>query len=236
MLVGASASQAQFSAPGGLPPGFHHALFDVLNGGVPFSGQANIQMVGATGQDASTISCSVAYLAGKMRVEVDSFDPGTNVPPAEAARLKSMRSVMLIRPDVNRMYLLYPDLRSYVEVTYCKSTGTDPAPTPVINRNILGKESIAGQSCEKSQWNITESDGEHYDLTVWAATNSGSFPAQIRLGPPAALVTFQSLNLGAPDANIFEPPSGYVKFSGIQENILRVTEKSQNGSSPTNAP
>ncbi len=236
LLAGNFAAQAQFSAPGGLPPGFNRALFDVVAGGPAFSAQATIQLSSESNEPPKTVSCSIAYLDGKLRVECDSFDAGTNIPSAEAAKLKTMHTVTILRPEKNRMYLIYPGFRSCVETACYKNTGTDPEPSPVINKNPLGKDSLNDVSCEKCQWNIAELNGEHYDLTVWTSNDLNDFPVQIRLGPPTTFVTFQNVQFEPPDANLFEPPAGYVRYQGIQENIVRETEKAQNPSQNTNSP
>jgi len=223
--------QAQFRAPGGLPPGFHHALLDVLAGGPSFYGQALIQLTEGTNKEPITLSCNVAFLSGNMRLEVDSFLPGTNMPPSEVANLKDMRSISILRPDKNRMYMVFPDYRSYVEIAYSTSSGTYAAPPPQINKIPLGKEPVGDQSCYKSQWNITESNGEKYDITVWAVTNSDNFPIQIKIGPPAALVKFQDLHIEAPDSGLFELPTGYTRYEGIQKIIRHEAETPQNANS-----
>ena len=230
-LAGTFHAQAQFSAPGGLPPGFHHALLDVLAGNPSFYGRAKIQMTNGPDKEPTSLSCNIAVLSGNMRLEIDSFGVGSNLPPAEVAQLKSMHSTSILRPDKNRMYLVFPDFRSFVELAYCKGTGTDATPPPKITKTPLGKESVGDQPCDKSQWNVTESDGEHYDITVWAATNLSNFPIQIKVGAPPALVEFNDLHLAAPDSSLFDPPTGYIKYEGIQELILREAKKSQNTNS-----
>lgn len=234
LLLGSWRGQAQFSAPGGLPPGFHHALFDVLTGGPAFSGRAKIGMSNGTDQNPGTISCNIAFLSDKMRVDVDSFDPGTNVPPAEAANVKNIRSSILLRPDRNRMYLIFPQFRAYVELSYSRGAGQDPVPPAVITRNPLGKEAVGIQPCLKSQWNISEVNGDTYDLTVWNATNLDNFPIQIRLGPPTALLEFEDLHMQAPDSGLFETPSGYVRYEGVKEILSKELDKgtNTNGSQP----
>src|SRR5271170_4689455 len=94
--------QAQFRAPGGLPPGFHHALLDVLADGPSFYGRAQIQLSNGPDQGPTSISCNIAVLSGNMRLEVDSFQTGSNLPPAEVANLKNMHSISILRPDRNR--------------------------------------------------------------------------------------------------------------------------------------
>jgi hypothetical protein len=231
-LTGNFLVQAQFRAPGGLPPGFHHALLDALAGAPSFYGRAQIQLSNGPDKEPIAISCDIAVLSGNMRLETESFEPGPNVPPAEAANLRQMHSISILRPDKNRMYMVFPAVRSYVEVAYSKSTGTDAAPAPTINKTPMGKETIGDQPYAKSQWDVTESDGEHYDITVWAATNLGNFPMQIKVGAPPALVNIEDLHLEAPDSSIFEPPAGYTKYEGIQEIIQHSTEKAQNAISP----
>ena len=232
LLTGNFLVQGQFRAPGGLPPGFHHALLDVLAGSPSFYGQAKIQMSNSPGKEPTSVSCNIAVLSGNMRLEADSFEAGSNLPPAEVTQLKHMHSISILRPDKNRMYMVFPEFKSFVEIAYCKSTGTDAAPPPTINKTPLGKESVGDQPCDKSQWNVTETDGEHYDLTIWEATNWSNVPIQIKIGAPPALVEFQNLHMEAPAGSLFEPPAGYTKYEGIQEIIQRDAEKAQN----TNAP
>ena len=230
-LAGNFLVQAQFRAPGGLPPGFHHALLDALAGGAPFYGRAQIQLTNGPDKEPTIISCNVAVLSGNMRLEVDTFLTGSNMPSAEAANLKNMHSISILRPDRNRMYMVFPDYKSYVELAYAKNTGTDASPPPKIEKTPLGKESVGEQPCNKSQWNMTEGNGEHYDITVWAATNLNNFPIKIKVGQPAAMVQFQDWHMEAPDSSLFEPPPGYTKYEGIQNIIQQEAEKAKNAPS-----
>lgn len=143
-----------------------------------------------------------------------------------------MHLISILRPDKNRTYMVFPDLRSFVEIAYCKSTGTNAAPPLKISKTPLGKESADDQECDKSQWNVTESSGEHYDMTVWTSKDVSDLPIQIKVGAPPALVVFQDLHLEAPDSGLFEVPAGYFKYEGIQANIKREAEKVQITNSP----
>ena len=228
LLAGNLLVHGQFRAPGGLPPGFHHALLDVLAGGPAFYGRAKIQVSNGPDKEPTSISGDIAVLSGNLRLEVDTPGAGSNLPPTDAARVKQMHSISILRPDKNRMYLVYPNIRSYVELAYSKSTGTDAAPPPKINKTPLGKEAVGDLSCDKSQLNVTESNGEQYDITVWSATNSSNVPIQIKVGSPAAAVEFEDLHMETPNSSMFEPPTGYTKYEGIQELIQHDTEKAQN--------
>jgi len=232
ILAGNFLVQAQFRAPGGLPPGFHHALLDVLAGGPSFHGRATIQFSNGSDKEPTTMSYDIAVLWGTMRLEADSAEESSNLSPTEATKAQQMHSISILRPDKNRMYLVFPNIKAYVELAYAKATGMDPAPPANINKTPLGKETIGIQPCAKSQWNVTESDGENYDITVWTATNLSNFPIQIKVGAPPALVQFQNLHIEAPDSSIFVPPAGYTRYEGIQELIQRDTQKAQTPASP----
>ena len=204
-----------------------HALLDVLAGGPSFYGRAKVHLSNGADKDPTIISCDIAVLSGNLRLESDSFEPGANLPPAEAAQVKQMHSVSILRPDRNRMYMVFPSVKSYIELAYSKSTGTDPAPPPKIDKTPLGTEVVGDQPCAKVQMDVTESNGEHYDITTWTATNSSTLPIQIKVGSPSALVELQDLHFEAPDSGIFEPPAGYTKYEGMQELIQRDIEKAQ---------
>jgi hypothetical protein len=227
-LTGNFIVQAQLSLPGGLPPGFHHALLDVLSGGPSFYGTAQILLSNSPNQGPTSISCDIAVLSGNMRLEVDSFVPGTNLPPADAANVKNMHSISILRPDRNRMYMIYPDFKSYVEIAYSKSTGSEPMSPPKINKIFKGKDAVGDQPCVKGQWNVTENSGEQYNATVWLANNWSNFPIRVQIGAPPAQVDFQTLHLEAPNGSLFEVPAGYIKYKGIQEEILQGVRKAQN--------
>lgn len=237
-LTGNCVAWGQFRAPGGLPPGFHHALLDVLESSPAFSGQAQIQLTNDSGKAPTVMNCSIAMLSGNMRLEVNSFNPGSNMPPAEAAQLKNMHSISILRPDRNRWYLVFPEFKSYVEMDYYKNSGTEAEPPPQINRVPVGKEMIGDLACIKSQWNITEVNGEKYDVTVWTSDGNGNFPIRIKVGPPAALVEFRNWRFEAPDGSLFEPPAGYIKYEGIAKTIQdevaakKTNSPSQNAISP----
>lgn len=230
-LTGNFIAHGQFHGPGGLPPGFHHALLDALTGGPAFYGTATVQVPHGT-DNPTTVSCSIAYLSGNLRVEANSYDAGTNVPSAEATQIQQMHSISILRPDKNRMYMLFPRFTSMVELAYNKGTGTDPSPAPQITRTLVGKETIGASTCQKSQLQATESDGEKYDITVWESPDWNNFPIQMSIGSPPALVQFQDLHLDPPNGSLFEVPAGYAKYEGIQEIIQRKAQKPE----ITNAP
>jgi hypothetical protein len=231
LLFGGQTAQAQFLAPGGLSPDFYHALLDVFSETPSFHARATIQVTNSPDKPATPIGCEIAVFGRSMRVETDSVTPGPNVPPAEAARLQTMHTISILRPDRNRIYLVFPSFRAYVEVAYA-GPNANPALPPKIDKSPMGPEAVGDQPCIKSHWMVSESGGPQYDTTVWLSKNWSNFPIQIKLGTPAALVVFDNLHFDAPNGGLFEPPADYTKYEGIQDIIRHDAEKGQNGTQP----
>lgn len=221
-LTGGISGQAQFGPSGGLPSGVQHALLDVLGGGPSFYGRAAVQLSTGTNQPPTSLSCNIAVLSGALRTEVD-----------DAAQVKQTHSISVLRPDRNRAYLVLPDVKSYVEIAYGNSSLTDAVAPPRITKTPAGSEMVGDVACAKSQWEVVEADGAHFDVTTWTATNSSNFPIQVKVGAPAALVQFEDLHMEAPAGELFEPPSGYTKYEGIQSLIQRDVQKAQNPNAST---
>ena len=218
---------AQVPLPGGLPAGFPHALLDVLGSRPSFYGKAQIQVASAA---ETNFDCNVAVLAGNMRLEVSSFQGASNLPSADAVQLGQMHTITLLRPDRNRMYVIYPMFSSYLELPFGPNKGSDPVSLPTVIKTALTNETVDDHPCEQSRWSVTEADGEHYDLSVWMATDYGNFPIQIKLTSPPTVVKFQDVQLQPPDVNLFEPPAQYAKYEGIQELILKTAARMQTNS------
>lgn len=219
-LAGLRLASAQFVTPDGLPLGFNHALLDVFMGGPSFSGRATLQIPGtAADPPTNSVPCDIAILNGAMRLEVESLAVASNTPPTQAANFRQMHSITIVRPDRNRMYLVYPAVHSFVELAYWKSSGTDPMPMPRVSRGLTTNETVGDQGCLRSDWTFTEANGQTFGVTAWCATNLNNFPVQLKIGSPPVLVDFQDLHLKAPEPGLFEPPPGYTKYAGIQSVI-----------------
>jgi hypothetical protein len=227
-LADGFATRAQVQAPGGLPPGLDHALLAVLADGPPFHGRALVVCSNTPNQTA-TYSCDIASLEGNLRIEASSTDSGANLSPLEVVRRQQMHSVILLRPGRNRAYLIFPNIRTYVEVAYSKAS-TNAVPPPKLEKTVPEKETVNDLPCEKSHWTVTEFDGQKFDATIWSSANWNGLPVQIRVAAPMAEIVFQDLHLDPPAGQLFEPPGDYVKYDGVEQMIRQKLEK------PANAP
>jgi hypothetical protein len=226
-----TAQPPNFNAPGGLPPGFPHALLDVFATVPAFHGRIIIQVPNGASNPPSVFQGSLSALSGSLRLEVNSFDPGTNMPADEVANLRQLHPIYILRPDKNRMYTAFPTFKSYLETGYYKRSGDEPAAAPQISKGAPTKETLGDQPCAKTQWSVTEASGEHHDITVWTATNLNNFPIQLSIDTPPTLVNFQDLLVEPPEPGMFDPPEGYMRYSGMPDEIQKAIDKSH-----TNAP
>jgi len=67
---------------------------------------------------------------------------------------------------------------------------------------------------------ITDGEKSQFEATVWNATDLKNFPVKIQHTPPQGQETtmvFRDIKLSKPDAKLFEPPSDFKKYAGVQE-------------------
>jgi hypothetical protein len=225
-----SPASAQLAAVGGPTTGFDHIFLDLFASRPPFFGLTTFHILDAASNEVATVNCNVAELDRNIRLEMTSFYPGSNTPSDAAESIKNMRTITILRPSLDRMYVIFPTLKSYVE-TRLSQVGSPGAPVPGISKTVLGKETISDMACVKSQWVISDPGGAQRPLVVWTAPDLGDFPwqAQFSLGANQAIMTFSNLHLDRPDDALFELPTGFIKFEGVPSLIVQNATNSTNG-------
>jgi hypothetical protein len=160
--------------------------------------------------------------AGKSRFEMKlSEAQGTKMPPGAAEQMKAMgmdSMVSISRPDKKLIYLIYPGLQSYAEMTAPDASAQTDAADLKVETTELGRETVDGHTCIKNQAVITDKAGKKLESTVWNATDLKNFPVKIvttESGQPATM-RFKNISFDQPAASLFEPPSGFTKYTDVQ--------------------
>ncbi len=154
-----------------------------------------------------------AALKGNVRTESDMTTmKGVNMPPQAIAQMKQMgmiRTVSIYRSDKKVLYLIYPVLKGYCEITPSAVQPTDKPEQkePKIETTPLGKETVDGHPCAKNKLTITTDDGKQHEVIVWQASDMHDFPIQTEMQTGGATVTthFRDIKMTPPDASLFEP-------------------------------
>jgi hypothetical protein len=212
--------------PGGPPEGMNallHRLFEKH----AFTAKADVQLRDTTQVETLRMVMGIAASDGKMRAEVDMTQmKAAQLSPEVLAQMKQLgmdRVISITRPDKQAMFLVYPGMKSYVEMPMSKeevAAFRDPTPLKSVR---LGKETVQGQACVKNRVTVTDEKGQKQDVLVWNATGLKDFPIQVQTqeGGNTVTIQFREVKLSRPDAKEFEPEPGYTKYASTQQMMLQ---------------
>jgi hypothetical protein len=199
-----------------------------------FSATLEVQTKDPSGS-LMTIPGKLAFDAGNSRFEMNMSEmKGGKIPPAAAAQMKAMgldRMVTISQSDKKTIYLIYPNVQSYVEMTSDHPAVATTKEDATIETTKLGDETIAGHPCVKNKDVITDKQGGKQEFTVWNATDLKNFPIQIEMIAQGNTVnmSYTDLNFSKPDAGLFNPPGGFTRYDNMQAMMQQVMMKKMGG-------
>ncbi len=193
-----------------------------------FTATADITIADAQHGTPMGMSASYAFLKGNLRTDIDMTSmTGTKMPPQAIAQMKQMgmdRAVNIYRGDKKVVYLVYPGLKSYTEITPSQASPTDKTQpkVPKVDVTQIGKDTVDGHPCVENKITFTADDGSQHEILAWQATDLNNFPIKTEMQASGATITthFSNVKLSAPDASVFDPPSDFTKYGSIQEMMM----------------
>ncbi len=216
--------------PGGDSSPMNAAMLKMLGKNTNFTAVAEVKMADKTQGDTS-VNFAIALLDGKMRAEMDMAKMKNKMlGPEMVAQMKQMgmdKNIYIVRPDKKATYLIYPGLKSYVQMPVSEADQKAMAKQPKVATTVLGKEALDGHPCVKNKVVVTDEKGETQDAIVWNATDMKDFPIQIQMKDEESTVTmkFKEVQFAKPDAKQFEPPTGFAKYDNMQQLQQAIMEK-----------
>jgi hypothetical protein len=175
-----------------------------------------------------------AFLKGKLRTEMDlSKMKGPDMPADASEQMKQMgmdKTVNIYNTATRTMYLMYPGLKAYCEMTPPNTAGVTNEP-PKFEITNLGKETIDGHACEKNKITVLDKDGASHDIIAWQATDLNKFPIKTEMTESGSTITthFRAIELSAPAASLFEPPANFKRYGSIQEMMMSSMQQMMQG-------
>lgn len=140
---------------------------------------------------------------GKARSEMEM--PGLPGQP-EA----SLRVVTIVRPDLQKMYILYPDSQVYEEKPLdLRDAQLSAASAPGAATEDLGAETVEGVACTK--YRVTY---EGQSMRVWASQADG-IPVKMQSVDGRTVIRLTNVRLGPQPASLFEIPAGYQQGTAV---------------------
>ncbi|MGD0060714.1 MAG: hypothetical protein ABSD58_14960 [Verrucomicrobiia bacterium] len=193
-----------------------------------FTATADISITDAQHGPPMAMEASYAFLKGNLRTDIDMTSmKGAQMPPQAIAQMKQMgmdRAVNIYRGDKKLMYLVYPGLKSYTEITPPQAPQTDKteAKEPKVNTTQIGKDTVDGHPSIENKITFTADDGTQHEMLAWQATDLNNFPIKTEMQANGTTITthFSNIKLTPPDASLFDPPTGFTKYGSIQEMMM----------------
>ncbi|HOW68785.1 MAG TPA: DUF4412 domain-containing protein [Candidatus Paceibacterota bacterium] len=216
--VAAQSPMGPGTTPGGLSAGMRK-LF-----GEHKAFTAKLDMVVKDKSDNETMSMGMdfAQLDGQARADIDlSNMKSAQMPAGMGDQLKLMgmdKITSITRPDKNVILIIYPGLKSYVEMPLPKDQQLGAEDKVKLEVTEQGKESVDGHSCSKNKVVMTDENGVKREGLVWKAKDLKDFPVKMQFAEQDTtfVMTFKSVKFNAPEKSQFEAPDGLTKHASMQ--------------------
>ncbi len=131
----------------------------------------------------------------------------------DKARFETAGMVSITRMDKKVVWLLMPTEKMYMEQTLRLENmvaGGEAVPGEV-ERTLLGSETVNGYLTNKYRI-VVQSEGRRQAMLQWLMVD-GMLPVKTAAEDGKWWQEFRNIKLGEPDADLFEVPAGYKKFS-----------------------
>lgn len=208
---------------GGMSPEVQAAMLRIFGKNTEFSAKAKITL---HQEKDMTMDVNMAMLDGKSRSEMDMGTmKGMEMPPQAIAQMKQLgmdKLVSISRPDEERVYMVYPNAKAYVEMPMPKSQVEAAKKDVKVDKTELGKETIEGHPCVKNKVVITDGEEKH-EMTVWNATDLKDFPVKMAFNEEGQKidVVYKDVKFSKPEASLFDAPKNMEKFENLQQMMMQ---------------
>jgi len=225
LLILAPQRTAAQSPLGGLSqlPGMRASLAKLFGEFTAFTARANVRMQDKAGKDTMSMVMDVAMLDGRMRTEINLANLKSEMMPATVmASMKQLgmdTMVSIIRPDQQKLVMIYPGLKAYADLPLDEEQAKAAQRDPKIEKSEVGKETVDGHDCVKTKVKIDDGSGQPQEGLMWLASDLNKFPIQMQFTEDGNTFSmlFKDVKTARPEASAFEAPSAFKKHATIQE-------------------
>ena len=153
--------------------------------------------------EGHTVTMRVAMDEGKARSEME-------MPGVPGQQTTPLRMVTIVRPDLQKIYILYPDSQTYEEKPLDPHDVQFSAiSAPGAATEDLGTETVNGTACTKYRVAY-----EGQSMWVWASQADG-IPVKMQSTDGGTVIQMRNVEVGPQPASLFEIPAGYQPGTGM---------------------
>jgi hypothetical protein len=203
-------------------PGLNAAMAKFFGNNTAFTATVTTTILDAQGKESITMPMSYALLDGKIRSEVDMTQVKSKELEGSAASLRQMgmdRTVSIVRPDKQMVFVIYPSLRAYAETPIVRGRAGHANQEYKIDSTPLGDETVDGHPCQKNKVTVSGADGEKHEAIVWNATDLKDFPVKMQMTQTGVttVMKYSQIKFDKPEAKLFDPPVGFDKYDSMEK-------------------
>lgn len=203
-----------------------------------FTSKADVRLLEKGSTDPLTMTVDLAMLEGKVRMDLDMGNLKTKqLPPQSLASFKAAgldKLTTVVRPDRKMSLVVYPSVKSYVEMPMSKEEAADMDRKFKVEKTRLGQEVVDGRKCEKNKVIVSSDTGGKHESLVWYAPDLNNFPLKVQMdqGQSTVVMQYREVKLVKPDAKQFEAPAGFTKHTSIEQLMQNAMMKMLGGKQP----
>jgi len=238
LMFGAGAAWSQIPGSDKSTTGMTSAMIKFFGAHTNFIAKADLRVLDKNQQETTLMPIGFQLLGNRMRMDVDMAEvKSKDISPEFAATMKSMgmdQMTTIMLPDKQTVISIYPSLKSYAETPMSKDESDAANVTYTVEKTRVGKETIDGHACEKSNITLTDPKGNKQRAVVWNATDMKDFPLQMQIpgDDVTVIMKFKDIKIGKPDASHFAAPEGLTKFENISALISDAATKRMSVNGP----
>jgi hypothetical protein len=204
-----------------------------------FSAGAIIRTYGTNGTLQSKMPLKMALSGNRMREEIDMMDMA--LPPQVRdliGRAHLNKMAIITQIDAKKVFIVFPDVGAYQEFPIPESTlaeMTTEAKSVTITRKEEGQKMIGNHLCKKVKVLANEPNHPPEAALLECAIDLQDFPLQIDTFSRGTITqfAFADVQIGKPDASLFEVPANYTEFPNTAAILHYAKEKLLNSSERT---
>lgn len=232
-LTGATAQTGGLPGLGG---GNLSSIITRLFGDVKgFSCDALMKVKDDTGATPTELPMVFSVAGGDFRADLDLTkvkNDKMHAGMADQLKQLGMADVrMIVRPTQKKTILVYPGLKSYVDLPLSKEQIEASDKLPKIETVELAKESAEGHACVKNKLTVTDPAGKKQEVTVWNASDLKGFPVRMQFqdGDSNVTLSYSNVKMEQPAATAFQAPGGFTKYENMQALMQGAMQKMLGG-------
>ncbi len=152
-------------------------------------------------------SADIVTAHGKQTMQGKIFVAGDKM------RFETAGVVSITRMDKKVVWMLMPTEKMYMEQPI-RLENVVPSSEPMageVERTLLGTETVNGQTANKYRITV-QTDSRRHSFLQWLAADS-ALPLRTAAEDGSWWQEFRNIQVGVPDASLFEVPNGYKKFA-----------------------